>query len=284
MRTLVTLSILAFVVFGQDVTFRTNSRLVEVYATVRDEGGRYMDGLPRDRFAVRDNGEIQPLVAFESNTVPLSCAILLDTTGSMAAALPIVKNSVIRMLDELREEDTVAVYGFSTGLNRLQDFTTDKAAAKLAVLRTRAAGDTALFDAVSQLAREVAARAGKKAILVFTDGEDNASVLNARSAVQRAKDAGVPVYAIAEGEALQSKKLLSELKDIADTTGAQLHEAHKTNEITAIFQDIAADLQHTYLLSYKPPPSSDHTWRTVELTVAGVKGAKIRAKKGYLSE
>jgi VWFA-related protein len=284
MRTPATLVVLALAAFGQDVTFRTNSRLVEVYATVRDEAGRYLDGLPRDRFAVRDNGEVQPLVAFESNSVPLSCAILLDTTGSMAAALPIVKNSVIRMLDELREEDTVAVYGFSTGLNRLQDFTTDKAAAKQAVLRTRAGGDTALFDAVSQLAREVAARAGKKAILVFTDGEDNASVLNARSAVQRAKDAGVPVYAIAEGEALQSKKLLSELKDIADTTGAQFHEAHKTNEITAIFQDIATDLQHTYLLAYKPPPSSDRAWRTVELTIAGVKGAKIRAKKGYLSE
>jgi VWFA-related protein len=275
---------LALAAFGQDVTFRTDSRLVEVYATVRDQDGRYLDGLPRDRFAVRDNGEIQPLVAFESNSVPLSCAILLDTTGSMAAALPIVKNSLIRMLDELREEDTVAVYGFSTGLNRLQDFTADKAAAKQAVLRTRAGGATALFDAVSELAREVAARAGKKAILVFTDGEDNASVLNARSAVQRAKNAGVPVYAIAEGEALNSKTLLSELKDIAESTGAQFHEAHKTSEITGIFQDIAGDLQHTYMLAYKPPPSSDRSWRNVELTVAGVKGAKVRAKKGYFSE
>src|SRR5271170_681178 len=109
MRALPTLFALALAAFGQDVTFRADSRIVEVYATVRGEDGRYVDGLPRDRFAVRDNGEIQPLVAFESNSVPLSCAILLDTTGSMAAALPIVKNSVIRMLDELREEDTVAV-------------------------------------------------------------------------------------------------------------------------------------------------------------------------------
>jgi VWFA-related protein len=284
MRTLFLSVTLALVALGQDVTFRTDSRLVEVYATVRDQDGRYLDGLPRDRFALRDNGEIQPLVAFESNSVPLSCAILLDTTGSMLAALPIVKNSLIRMLDELRAEDSVAVYAFSTGLNRLQDFTEDKTAAKQAVLRTRAGGATALFDAVSELARDVAARAGKKAILVFTDGEDNASVLNARSAVQRAKDAGVPVYAIAEGDALNSKMLLSELKDIAEATGAQLHEAHKTSEITAIFQDIAKDLQHTYMLAYRPPASSDRVWRTLELTVAGVKGAKIRAKKGYFSE
>ncbi len=273
------------VTFAQEEpVFRVESRLVEVYATIRDQNGRYLDGLPRERFEVRDNGELRPLELFESNAEKFSCAVLLDTTGSMAAALPVVKNSVIHMIDELRDEDSVAIYSFSTGLNQLADFTTDKAAAKQAVLRTRASGATALFDAVSELARDMSPRPGKKAMVVFTDGDDNASVLNIKAAVQRAKKAGVPVYAIAEGDALKSKGLLNELKDIAEMTGAQSYQAHKTSEIAGIFEAITGDLQHTYMLAYKPPPSSDRRWRTIELTITGLKGGKIRSKEGYLPE
>jgi VWFA-related protein len=277
--------IAAYAAFGQgDTVFRVQSRLVEVYATVRDHNGRYLDGLPQDRFQIKDNGQVQSVVAFESNAAKVSCAILLDTTGSMAAALPVVKNSVMRMIDELAPDDNVAVYGFSVGLTRLQDFTTDKAAAKQAVLRGHASGQTALFDAISELAREIEPHAGKKAIVVFTDGGDNASLLNARSAVQRAKKSGIPVYAIAEGDALTSKELLAEIKEIAETTGGKFHEAHKTSQINGIFQDISGDLGHTYLLAYKPPPSTDQKWRTIELAVLDVKGVKVRAKEGYLPE
>jgi VWFA-related protein len=202
----------------------------------------------------------------------------------MAAALPIVKNSVIRMIDELAPDDNIAIYSFSVGLRRLQDFTTDKAAAKQAVLRGRASGTTALFDAIAELSREIEPRMGKKAIVVFTDGADNASLLNARSAVQRAKKSGIPVYPVAEGDALKSKELLAEIKEIAETTGAKFHEAHKTSEISRIFEDISGDLGHTYLLAYKPPPITDQKWRTIELAVSGVKDVKVRAKEGYLPE
>jgi VWFA-related protein len=271
--------------FGQgDVVFRVQARLVEVYATVRDHNGRYLEGLPQDRFEVKDNGQVQPVLAFESNTAQLSCAIVLDTTGSMAAALPVVKSSVMRMIDELAPADQIAVYGFSVGLKQLQDFTSDKAAAKQAVLRVRAGGQTALFDAIAELAREIEPHAGKKAIVIFTDGADNASLLNARSAVQRAKKAGIPVYAIAEGEALKEKRLLAELDEIAEATGATFHEAHTTSEINRIFRDISEDLGHTYLLAYKPPPSTDQKWRTIDLAVLGMKNAKVRAKEGYLPE
>ena len=220
--------------------FRADTRLVEVYATIKDSHGRYLDGLPQDRFQVLDNGERQSLVAFESESSRLSCAILIDTTGSMAGVLPVVKNSVIHLIDELRDEDSVAIYSFSSGLHQLQDFTSDKAAAKQAVLRTRADGATALFDAISELAHDVGTRSGKKSIVVFTDGADNASVLNASSAIQRAKKVGVPVYTIAEGEALATKVLLQELNDIAQMSGAKSYQVRKTSEITAIFQPFSS--------------------------------------------
>ena len=95
-----------------EAVFKVQTRLVEVYATIRDSHGRYMDGLTRDRFQVSDNGEVQPVVAFESNASRLSCAILIDTTGSMTAVLPVVKNSVVRLVDELRNEDEIGVFSF----------------------------------------------------------------------------------------------------------------------------------------------------------------------------
>jgi Ca-activated chloride channel homolog len=268
----------------EQAVFRVDTRLVEVYATVRDNHGRYMDGLTRDRFQVLDNGVPQTVTAFESNSSRFTCAILIDTTGSMAGVLPVVKNSVTHLIDELRDEDSVGVFSFNTRLNQLQDFTQNKAAAKQAVLRTRAAGATALFDAIAELAYQIAPRNGKKAIVVFTDGADNSSLLNAQAAVKRAKKAGVPVYAIAEGEALGSKSLLDELKDVAEMTGAQSYLAHKASDIVNIFARISEDLQHTYMLAFQPAPNPVPKWRTIQLTVSGLKEPKIRAKEGYLPE
>ena len=283
MKNLFVVVVLALAAIGQDGTvFRVGARLVEVYATVRDERGKYLDGLTQDKFQIRDNGEVQTPVVFESNAERLSCAVLLDTTGSMVAALPLVKSAVMRMIDELRDGDTVAIYTFNTALSRVQDFTEDRAVAKQAVLRSRASGATALFDAVSGLARDIEPRNGKKAIVVFTDGNDNASLLNSRAAVQRAKRAGIPVYAIAEGDARKSKELLTLLKDVSETTGARMYEVQKTQEITKVFEEITDSLQHTYMLAYKPPSVTDQRWRTVELSVLGMKGAKVRAKEGYL--
>jgi len=275
--------ILPCLAVGQDVpTFRVDSRLVEVYTTIRDGDGHYVDGLTKERFEIRDNGEPQPILTFDAVTERLSCAVLLDTTGSMAAALPTVKNSVIRMIDELRVQDRIALFSFSTSLNQLQAFTTDRAAAKQAVLRSRASGDTALFDSISAVAREIEKEDGKKAIVLFTDGDDNASVLNIRNGVQRAKKAGIPVYAIAEGDALKSRNLMTQLKDIAESTGARLYEARKTADITSIFGDITSDLEHTYMLAFKAPPSTDSKWHSIDLKVDGVKGLRIRSRQGYL--
>jgi VWFA-related protein len=264
--------------------FKVDTRLVEVYATVRDNHGRYMEGLTKERFQVTDEGIPQTVTAFESNSARLTCAILLDTTGSMKAVLPLVKHSVMHLIDELKDEDSVGVYSFNTRLIRQQEFTEDKAAAKQAVLRTTASGATALFDAIAELAYEIAPRTGKKAIVVFTDGADNASLLNAQAAVKRAKKAGVPVYTIAEGEALQAKTLLNELKDVAEMTGAYPYLARKTSDIGNIFAQISDDLQHSYMLAFRPAPSTEPKWRTIQLSVSGVKEARIRAKEGYLPE
>ncbi|MGA9980371.1 MAG: VWA domain-containing protein [Candidatus Sulfotelmatobacter sp.] len=262
--------------------FKVNVRLVEVYATVLDHKGHYVDGLGRDSFEVLEDGRPQSIHTFETNSDGISCAILLDTTASMTAALPRVKNSVVKLIDELADQDSVAIFTFDRRLVVRQDFTTDKDAAKRAVLRTRAEGETALFDALSESAEEVSKRSGKKALIVFTDGDDNSSVLNANSAVTRAKKLGIPLYSVAEGEAMRSPKLKKLLEDLSENTGGISYHINKLDDIGNAFREIADVLQHLYMISYKPTTNpADAKWRKISLEVKGSQDYKIRAKEGY---
>lgn len=269
---------------AQETRIAVDVRMVEVYATVLDRQGRFVDQLGKDKFRVSDNGVLQLVTAFESEGGAISCALLIDTTGSMQAALPSVKNSARRFIDEMRPEDAVAVYAFTTSLQLVQGFTKDHALAKQAILGLRAGGATALFDAIAQVSHEIAGRNGKKGLVVLTDGDDNSSVLHARAAIDRAKKTGVPVYTIAEGDALRSPKLLKGLEEIAVGSGAISYKAKKSSEFGSIFQNILGEFQHTYLLAYKPPEGVKKSWRTIVVEVAESKGYKVRAKEGYYVE
>jgi len=266
-------------------TIKVEVRLVEVYATIYDQKGRYVDGLSRNSFQVFDDGMPEEIANFETSGQSLSCAILLDTTGSMAEALPRVKNSIVKLIDELGPQDSVAIYTFDERLTVRQEFTTDKDAAKRAILRTRAQGRTALFDALSQVAQDISKRPGKKTLIVFTDGDDNSSALNANAAVGRAKRVGIPLYAIAEGEAVKSQNLKKLLEDLSQRTGGSAYQVNKSSDIDQVFHKIAQDLQHLYMISYQPPSASaDGKWHKINLSVKGLKDYRARAKEGYFPD
>jgi len=266
-------------------TIKVDVRLVEVYATVLDHKGKFVDGLRSDNFQILENGRPQRISIFESNADALSCAILLDTTGSMREALPRVKNSVVKLMDTLDPQDSVAIFTFDDHLTVRQDFTTDKDAAKRAVLRTRAQGSTALFDAISEASGELAKRRGKKALIVFTDGDDNSSLLTAGGAIAQARKVGIPLYAIAEGEATHSSELGKVLNELSENTGGVAYRVKKADEIEEIFQTIASNLRHLYLLSYKPlGDSTDGRWRKIDIQISGVQDYRLRAKQGYFPQ
>ncbi len=259
-----------------------DARLVEVPATILDIRGHYVDGLKRDDFQIIENNQLQKIKYFESNAESLTCAILLDTTGSMESALPHVKNAVSRLVDQLGPGDSVAIYSFAEHLVLHQDFTKDRAAAKRSVLQLRAGGGTAFFDALSELSQEVSRQSGKKAIVVFTDGDDNASVLTAQSAVNRAKKDGILMFSIAEGEATKSPKLKKILTDLSKSTGGETYEVKELRGIEEVFYKISSELRHIYLLSYQPPSEpANGKWRNIQVIVGDSKQYRIRAKEGY---
>ncbi len=265
-------------------TFRVETRLVEAYASVFDRNGNPLPNLTSERFQVFDGGNPQTLARFEGADDRISCAVLLDVTGSMDEFLPVLKNSVLRFVDMLREHDEVGIYTFNQTLRVKQEFTTDKRQVKQAVLRTLAGGVTALFDSLSRVSQDLEARKGKKALIVFTDGDDNASALSASGASRQARRAGVPVYAIAQGTALKDEKLLKMLESMAADTGGACFRLTNKNKIAEIFAEISRDLEHTYLLSWKPPENAGTDFRPIRISVAGMGDARIRVRQGYWPE
>ena len=266
---------------SSDQVFKVVTRLVEIHATVTQGKRRYVRGLTKENFSVYDNGAPQQLSVFESDRSGFSCALLLDTTGSMKKALPTLKRAVLEFVDSLRPVDSMAVYSFSTQLTRLQQFTLDKSEVKRAVLKTRAVGATALFDAVYRVAQDLTSVEGKKAILVFTDGDDNSSVLNARSTIRRARMIGIPVFAAAQGQALEDRELLKQIFELSDATGGRAFEMKASGHAQRIFAEVSASLRHSYLLGYQAPQIETPGWRTIRLVVNGIKRPRVRAKSGY---
>jgi Ca-activated chloride channel family protein len=263
-----------------DVVFRSESRLVEVYTTVTDSAGRFVDNLKPEQFRIVESGAEQKLVAFEPQSADVSVALLLDTTGSMEAALPALKNAAFRLIEDLRPADSVAVYTFSDAVKELQQFTTEKGIAEKSILTAEAYGNTALYDALTRVGRDLAGRGGKKVIIVFTDGNDNWSTLNTEIAIERARSAGIPIYTVAEGDELQGS-FLRQLGSVSKATGGASFVIREPKDIRAVFEKISTDLAHGYLLVFEPTAASDQNWRPITVRLPETKEYRIRAREGY---
>ena len=267
-----------------DLVFRAGGRIVEVYATVTDSRGRYVDDLTAQQFTVLEDGQSKPVFAFENHTTAVSVALVFDATGSMVNTLPPLKSAAMRLVDDLRPQDSIAVYSFNDRVTELQSFTSDKNAAKRAIVKTHAFGITALYDTLVRVNRDLSARAGKKVIVVFTDGRDNASMLMADTAIERAKASGIPIYTIAEGEALGQSQLIAQLNRISQSTGGTAFLIHNPYEIGAVFEKVSHDLMHGYLVDFQPSPGNAREWRKIEIVLDGAKTLQVRAREGFYVE
>jgi Ca-activated chloride channel family protein len=260
--------------------FRANARLVEISATVMDTFGHYVDDLKAEDFRVVDAGAAVEIAAFENHAAGVSVALLLDTTGSMFSTLPALRSSALRLIEDLRPVDWVGIYGFNSAVAELQPFTRNRNLAKRAILRTHAAGSTAMYDALVRVAHDLSGRPGKKAIVVFTDGEDNASALTAEIAINRAKRDGVPLYTIAQGGGVADART-GELSGMSDTTGGLSFAIRNPDEIRGVFEHISRDLLHGYLLTFQPPPDTLHKWRPLKVSLPKIENRLVRARQGY---
>lgn len=180
--------------------FRSNTDLINVTVTVTDANGRFVPNLTRDDFVVYEDGRPQQVTQFDSDRVPVSLGIALDTSGSMAGEKIQAAVAALNkfLFDLLGKNDQVFLYRFDSTPQLIQGWTSDRAAVSRALGTANARGGTALYDAVAEavpLAQKGIER--KKALVVISDGEDQNSRLGLRDAQQLIRESEVLVYGIA---------------------------------------------------------------------------------------
>ncbi|MBL8232975.1 MAG: VWA domain-containing protein [Bryobacterales bacterium] len=278
---------------GQDppVVFRSDVSLVRLLTTVRDFQGRLMGGLDRNEFAVFDNGVRQEIALFERTTAqPLSIALLMDTSASIAKDLRIAVLSVKRFLTALLKEgnprDEIALFTFNHAVQQHTGFTRDVSLIEQRVKPLRAEAGTSLYDAIRLVSRELERREGRHVIVIVTDGGDTTSYYNYQDALEGAHRADAPIYSLLltpitndAGRNLGGENALTTL---GESTGGRLFVTSAGPEMDQALEDILRDLRTQYLIGYYPKgiPRTASRFHTVRVDV---NRANLRAvtRTGY---
>jgi VWFA-related protein len=260
--------------------FRSDVRFVEVPVAVLEPSGRYVLGLKREDFQIYDEGESREVELFESVESPLSLAVLVDVSGSMEAVLPSVKREILALLQRLRPIDQAAVFAFNDRTVPVSGFTADQASLASAIRRLRPDGVTALFDALARVGQILASRPGKKALVLFTDGDDNSSALMLEHAVQRFRRESIPLYALAQGGALKSRRLIDTLEEMAQMTGGMVLRVDKADRAQELFHVVSQRLASSYLLGFRARPGNGE-WRRLRVLVRSRRRLQVRCREGY---
>jgi hypothetical protein len=122
---------------------------------------------------------------------------------------------------------------------------------------------------------------GKKAILLFTDGDDNASVLSLERSLEETRRVGVPIYAMLYGRALSDANLLKRLENISKSTGASSFHVKQAGDLPVIFQKVANNLQDQYMLVYQFSGDASKEWHSLKVEVPSLPKLTINSREGY---
>jgi Ca-activated chloride channel homolog len=313
-------SVVALASDQQAPTFKAGARTVAVYATVTSPEGRLVPDLPREAFAIYDNGKPQPLTLFANDVQPITVVLMLDRSVSMVRNFELVEKAAEEFVAAMLPADKARIGSFS---NRIQvdprDFTSDKDEL-IRILRSelQEEGPTPLWNAVNVGITALLHQQGRRVILVFTDGMD--SPLNFAShntslkdVMKRAEEEDVMIYAIGlAGSAgfgrrgpmggggrgygghggrggygggrrpMTMDKPDEGLPKIAAVTGGGYFELTRTNDLASTFTKIADELHHQYALGFTPP-ALDGKMHALEVRVTTGEGLIARARKSYLA-
>jgi Ca-activated chloride channel homolog len=274
------------------LTIDVDVDVVSVTAVVFDKGGHLVHGLGPQDVTLLEDGVPQELSFFREASsaggpaarVPLSVVLVLDTSGSMGGpknqTLGFLQQAVLSFVYKLDDVDQALVVSFNDTVKASTDFSGDAERLELFVDGLQAWGGTSLYDAVQYSLERIASRPGRKALVVFTDGEDTTSSLTARNVVDYARSVEATVYGIGFSGTQGSSRGF--LRTIAGETGGRCFTPDKVGELAKIFNEISEELANHYLLSYTPKRAADRTWRRIELRVKRP-GLEVRVRKGYFA-
>ncbi len=275
-------------------TATAGSEYVQLPVVVRDRKGGFVDTLKEGDFHLWVDGKPVAIESFEkSDRAPVSFAILLDVSGSMKVAdkLDRAREMIERLVALRQPGDDFALFTFSEEEVRVvAGFDKDPSSLLRQLLFLKAEGKTALYDAVIQTSNELLSGTNmKKAILLFTDGVDNASQLTTKDIERVMENESVPVYAIGMKNASytvlneeERKELsLSALELLAQASGGRMFLVSGDEDLRPIANAIDGELRRQYVLGFEPSGEGDVRYWPIVVTVKGGGTRVVRARRGY---
>jgi len=276
------------------VAFRSSVDVVRIAAVVRDHKGRFVQDLKARDFEVLDGGEARSIADFRRDTAGVSLAVLFDVSGSMEGRLRDAREAALHVLSWMdASRDEAAIYTFDTHLDERMPFTAGLKALPDALSQVVPFGATSLHDAIAETARRVGTRDGlRRAVVVLTDGADNASRLAPSQVSAMASAIDVPVYIFgivqsidnpSEDTSTQSVSgaaFTGPLADLAAWTGGHVFIASTPGQRSVAARQIIDELRHQYLIAFES--SGKPGWHPLVVRARN-KDLVVRARNGYIA-
>jgi Ca-activated chloride channel family protein len=263
---------------GPQARFSSGVQLVEVYATVTDAKGELVTGLRQQDFEVYEDNALQEVSAFVAGEFPLTVALGVDRSWSMAGdKLQLAKQASRTFLRALKPTDRSMVLAISSQADVIAPLSTDRFNQERAIAALDPWSTTALHDGIIAALDRLAPESGRQALVVFSDGADRYSKATAAEVIERARRSNALIYPIAFGR--ERPPLLAELAVI---TGGRSFLLRDAKELERTLETIARELRYQYLLGYAPldPIEGTSEWRSIRV-VAKKPGVRVRARDGY---
>ena len=282
---------------GTSPVYRARTDLVVLQVSVSDGQRRHISGLGAENFTVFDEGIPQPVAVFATSDSPLDVLLLMDTSGSMGARLPAARRAASDLVASLRGDDRAGLILFDEGAVIAHTLSHDHESVREAIRAASPAGATALYEAV-YLGLHTLSRARRgddgvrrQALVVLTDGADNASRIPFEQALESARSGDVTIFTIMPGlpppdaAAIPSLSWRDatarfELRRLAEDTGGRTFVTTDPNGVGDVYEQIGSELRTQYWLAYTAGANKPG-FRRVSVRVNDPPGLLARTRTGY---
>lgn len=276
---------------GHSPVLRAEADLVVLPVTVTDRRGESVAGLEAKDFHIYENGKRQTISLFHQTDVPVTVGLVVDCSGSMGANRSEVVESAREFLASSNPQDQLFVVNFneraSLGLPPSVPFTSDVSQLEAAVLRGPSAGMTALYDATALALRHLTlSTTDKKAIIIISDGGDNASHATFREVLAAAQHSDAIIYTVGIIGTTQGEVNPRILHKLARNTGGEAYMPRSAADLPSINRQIARDLREQYTIGYVPSDTvRDGSYRTIRVSVQAKGHGRLvaRTRTGYFA-
>jgi Ca-activated chloride channel family protein len=272
---------------GPTFTFRTDTRLVDLHATVVDKQGHLVLGLPESAFQLYEDGLQQVITNFRRGDVPVSLGLIIDNSASMRDKRAKVASAALALVAASNPEDEVFIMNFNEEASLEKDYTNNIKELEEALKIINSRGGTAMRDALRMGVEHLrhGGKKEKKILLVVTDGEDNSSVETLDHVIQSAEQNGVIIYGIgllSDDEPREAERAKKALDALTFATGGQVWYPQELAEVEGIAREVAHEIRNQYILGYTPSnEAQDGKFRKIRVAVNAAEPVTVRTRAGY---